>query len=120
MGDILNQAEVDALLAVTNDNDKILEFPATTSVKEEETTIKEQLEGVAKDTMDKLHEERRKKTVWMAMSHFPYEMADEKQYDIWTMLAFLFNSLGTTKDEIDVLPEHLQKCFTEIKREDNA
>jgi hypothetical protein len=38
-----------------SDKDKILEFPTATPVgDEEETPIKEQLEGAAKDTMDEL------------------------------------------------------------------
>jgi hypothetical protein len=102
MGDILSQGEIDALLAATDAD----------------------IEGNDQYTKDYNKEAERlrnlPKTVWVAMSKYPYELTAEKQQDIWTMLAFLFNSLGTTKEEIDVLPEHLQKCFTELKREENT
>ena len=102
MGDILSQGEIDALLSATEGD----------------------IEGNSQYTKDYKKEVERlrnlPKKVWVAMSKYPYDLTDEKQQDIWIMLAFLFNTAGTTAEEIQHLPQHLQECFTVIDTEEKA
>lgn len=99
MGDMISQEESDALLETPEDR-----------------------EGDIDPLIDDYEKQRKTAAnrIWMMMDEFPYEIEDEKLKDVFTLIAFIFNSLGSTQDEIAFLPEHLQQCFHPIPSKEKA